>query len=61
MTGEEAAARAAGLDKAWDAHQADVREAIANAKRLRGGFARPADPAVEPSPAYAAPEQGRVR
>jgi hypothetical protein len=59
MTGEEAAARAAGLDKAWDAHPADVRDAIANARRLRDGFARPTDPAVEPSPAYAAPAPAR--
>ncbi|MBV1799597.1 hypothetical protein [Siccirubricoccus sp. G192] len=48
-------ARAAGLDRAWAGHRADVEEAVAVAARLRTGFARPADPAVEPTPAHRAP------
>jgi hypothetical protein len=50
-----ALARAAGLGMAWAGHRADVEEAVATAARLRTGFARPADPAVEPTPAHRAP------
>jgi hypothetical protein len=50
-----ALARAAGLGTAWAEHCADVEEAVATATRLRTGFARPADPAVEPTPAHRAP------
>jgi hypothetical protein len=46
---------AAGVQRAWAEYPADVTEAIAIAARLRSGFSRPASPAVEPTPAYAAP------
>ena len=49
-------AKAAGLDKAWAEHRADVEEAIASAARIRTGFTRPAVPADEPTPAYRAPD-----
>lgn len=52
---DEALAEAAGLRLAWDRHRADVLEAIRGMGALRAGFARPADPAAEPSPPYAAP------
>lgn len=52
-------AEAAGLQRAWADHRADVEEAIAAAARLRTGFLRPADPAAEPVPAYRAPEPRR--
>ena len=57
----EAQARAAGLGRAWAEHRADVEEAMAGLARLRGGFARPRDPAAEPTPAFRAPrgESGR--
>jgi hypothetical protein len=48
-------ARAAGLERAWADHRADVEDAIASAARIRGGFARPASPTAEPTPAYRAP------
>ncbi|SDB09486.1 hypothetical protein [Belnapia rosea] len=48
-------AKAAGLDRAWQDHRADVEEAIALAARFRGGFTRPASPAAEPMPPYRAP------
>jgi hypothetical protein len=51
-----ALAEAAGLQRAWADHRADVEEAIAVAARLRTGFARPAD---EPLPAHRAPEAKR--
>jgi hypothetical protein len=54
-----ALAKAAGLDRAWQDHRADVEEAIALAARVRGAFTRPVDPAAEPAPAYAAPVAGR--
>jgi hypothetical protein len=54
-----ALARAAGLDRAWAEHRADVEEAVAAAARLRTGFARPASPAVEPTPAHRAPAPRR--
>lgn len=53
MNDAEALARAVGLGRAWAEHRADVEEAIAAAARLRTAFARPADPAAEPIPAYA--------
>ncbi|MFC7478570.1 hypothetical protein ACFQS7_29905 [Dankookia sp. GCM10030260] len=49
-------AEAAGLDRAWADHRADVEQAIAAAARLRTGFTRPADPAAEPLPAHHAPD-----
>ena len=55
MPQDEALARAAGLDRAWDDHREEVREAIAAVAKLRAAFARPQDPAAEPLPAYAAP------
>jgi hypothetical protein len=54
-----ALAEAAGLQRAWADHRANVEEAIAVAARLRTGFARPADPAAEPLPAHRAPEAKR--
>jgi len=51
----EALALAAGLAKAWKDHRADVEEAIASVTRLRAGFARPSDPAAEPTPSYRLP------
>ena len=51
---DEMRAVAAGLQKAWRDHPADVTEAIGHAKRLAGAFRRPADPASEPIPPYAA-------
>lgn len=59
----EAFARAAGLDRAWADHRADVEEAIANAAKLRTAFTRPKAPEAEPMPPYRAPtpraESGR--
>jgi hypothetical protein len=51
-------AKAAGLDRAWQDHRADVEEAIALAARFRDAFARPASPAAEPMPSYRAPVRG---
>lgn len=51
---DELRAIGAGLAIAWRDHPADVTEAIAHAKRLAGAFRRPADPAAEPIPPYAA-------
>lgn len=51
---DETRAIAAGLQKAWRDHPADVTEAIAHAKRLTGAFTQPTDPAAEPIPPYAA-------
>jgi len=45
-------AKAVGLERAWAEYPADVEEALANAARIRGGFARPATPTAEPTPAY---------
>lgn len=50
---DEALAEAAGLRLAWERHRADVEEALRGMAALRGSFARPADPAAEPSPPYA--------
>lgn len=48
-------AAAAGAQRAWADHRADVEEAIAGATRLRTAFTRPTDPAAEPLPAHRAP------
>lgn len=58
-TSDAALAEAAGLQRAWAEHRADVEQAIAAAARLRTGFTRPADPAAEPLPAQRAPEPRR--
>ena len=58
-TADEALAEAAGLRLAWERHRADVEEAIRGMASLRGGFARPTDPGVEPSPPYAVPVAAR--
>ena len=50
-----ALAKAAGLDRAWQDHRADVEEALAQAARFRDAFTRPASPAAEPTPPYRAP------
>ena len=55
MADNAALAGAAGLDRAWEDHRADVEEAIALAARFRAAFTRPAGPAAEPTPAYSAP------
>ena len=52
---DQALAEAAGLHLAWMRHRADVLEAIRGMGAVRSGFARPTDPAAEPSPPYAAP------
>jgi hypothetical protein len=51
-TTAEALAKAAGLDRAWRDHQADVEAAIASVAKLRAGFTRITDPAAEPTPSY---------
>lgn len=56
---DEALAEAAGLRLAWERHRADVEDAIRGLMALRGSFARPTDPAAEPSPPYAAPAARR--
>jgi hypothetical protein len=56
-----ALARAAGLEKAWAEHRADVIEAIEAARKLRGSFTRPIDPAAEPTPPYRAPVREGAR
>ncbi|MCO6418051.1 hypothetical protein JYK14_18060 [Siccirubricoccus sp. KC 17139] len=50
-------AEAAGLGRAWADHPADVAEAITAAAKLRNAFRRPASPAAEPMPPYAAPQE----
>lgn len=55
---QEALAIAAGLQRAWADHRADVEEAIAAATRLRTAFHRPVAPEAEPIPPYAAPPGG---
>ncbi len=57
MHNAEILARAAGLDRAWRDHQADVEEAIAAVAKLRAGFPRPRDAAAEPMPAYQVPSK----
>jgi hypothetical protein len=58
-TTAEALARAAGLDRAWAGHRAEVEEAVSGLAALRAAFSRPADPAAEPAPPYAAPAARR--
>ena len=48
----ETLAKAAGLDRAWRDHQADVEEAIASVAKLRAGFPRITDATKEPTPSY---------
>ena len=55
MADTAALAKAAGLDRAWQDHRADVEEAITLAARFRDAFIRPADHTAEPMPSYAAP------
>lgn len=55
MTENEALARAAGLGEAWIGRDAEIAEAIGQARRLAGAFARPADERAEPIPAFVAP------
>ncbi|MBD0273233.1 MAG: hypothetical protein ICV73_15065 [Acetobacteraceae bacterium] len=52
---EKALADAAGLRLVWDRHRADMLDALRRMDALRRSFARPADPAAEPSPPYALP------
>lgn len=58
-TPNAALAAAAGAQRAWTDHRADVEQAIAAAARLRSAFTRPSDPAAEPLPAHRAPEPRR--
>ena len=51
----ETLAKAAGLDRAWQDHRADVEEAVALAARFRDAFTCPASPAAEPTPPYRGP------
>jgi hypothetical protein len=53
----EALARAAGLQRAWDEHEAEVVDAVAALAELRAAFSHPPDPASEPLPAWRAPER----
>ncbi|MCS6890663.1 MAG: hypothetical protein RMK64_07655 [Rhodovarius sp.] len=50
----EALARAAGLERAWRQHRADVLEALASIARLRRHLPRGEDEAIEPCPAQVA-------
>jgi hypothetical protein len=59
-TPDETLARAAGLDRAWEAHRAEVEEAIAAAAKMRASFARPRDAAAEPMPAYSLAPAGKT-
>jgi hypothetical protein len=59
MQAAEELARAAGLDRAWAEHRADVEEAIAAVARLRAGFPRSRDASAEPLPAYRVPGAAR--
>ena len=54
-----ALAEAAGLRRAWAEHRAEVEEAVSGLAALRSSFARPADPAAEPTPPYAVPSARR--
>ena len=51
----EALARAVGLHRAWDEHQAEVVEAASAVAELRAAFSRPLDPTSEPLPAWRGP------
>lgn len=55
MTEGEALARAAGLGAPWRGREAEIAEAIAQARRVAGTFPRPADETAEPMPAFAVP------
>ena len=58
-TTAETLAKAAGLHRAWAEHRAEVEEAVSGLAALRAAFSRPADPAAEPTPAFAAPPARR--
>jgi hypothetical protein len=58
-TAAKALADAAGLRRAWAEHRAEVEEAVSGLAALRASFSRPADPAAEPAPPYAAPAARR--
>ncbi len=51
----EALARAAGLDRAWQNHRADVLDALATLARHKHNLPRVKDETVEPVPAWTAP------
>lgn len=53
MTEDEALARAAGLGEAWRGREAEIAEAVAQARRLAASFTRPPDERAEPMPAFA--------
>lgn len=61
MTEDETLARAAGLGAPWRGREAELAEAIAQARRLAGTFTRPADETAEPIPAYAVPAPKAAR
>ena len=48
----EALAHAAGLDKAWANHRADVLDALATLARHKQNLPRTTDETVEPVPPY---------
>ena len=48
----EILANAAGLQKAWANHRADVLDALATLAAHQRNLPRASDPAVEPVPAY---------
>lgn len=56
MTENEALARTAGLGAAWRDRTAEIDAAIATARRLSDGFARPTDERAEPMPAFTVPQ-----
>jgi hypothetical protein len=48
----ETLAIAAGLEKAWTNHRADVLDALATLAAHKNNLPRASNPAVEPVPAY---------
>lgn len=55
MTEDEAMARAARLGAEWRGREAEIAEAIAQARRLAAAFGCPPDERAEPMPAFAVP------
>ncbi len=53
MDTEQILAGRAGIETIFGAFKAEVVNAIATADRMRAGFTRPSDPAVEPAGAGA--------
>jgi hypothetical protein len=55
MTDQDALAAAVGLGAPWPARDGEIAEAIATARKVAGGFTRPADEKAEPMPAFVVP------